>query len=479
MRKESSFLIFGTTLSIIALIGLKIGHFYTHGLCNCLSGKLLEYIIPVSGLTIVVLLTNRHVIRLIKQREAESENVKKAYETIDGITRISDSMLFDFQLSRLGRNENYLKIIGIIIGTEGVMLRNKATACFLALLNRQNNTFEGNIIYKRNGDLVVDSETIKIRLDSKVAITKGSNDVKFSNWVDKISSIEKYQEHFNDNVRQKVGIIRNFVTYRIKGIENGSLIFFNYENDVDIIRHLVGHFASLYSFSLKQKENLRLQYLVIRKLADLAEKRDPETGEHLFRIQNYCCFIAKKLSKQEKYKDIINQPFLKDIYYSSPLHDIGKVGIKDGILLKPGKLTPDEMAIMKTHTLIGAEIIEGPAFLKMGQDIAHYHHEKWDGTGYPEGLKGEKIPLSARIMALADVYDALTSKRVYKEAFTHEVAESIIKKGIGSHFDPDVGFVFIENKDKFKDIMKAQEHRFKADRMVDVDQMCLKDPELN
>lgn len=453
MRKESIILVFGTIFSIMALIGLKTGHFYVHGLCNCLSGKLFEYIIPVSGLVTVILLTNSIIIRLISQREMESENVKKAYETMDGITRISDAMLSRFQLNRLGRTENYLKIIGVILGTEGVILRNKATACFLALLNRQKNTLEGNIIYSTNADLVVDSEKIKISLDSKMAVTKGLNDVKFSNWVDTMGSIEKYQENFNDNVRQKVGIIRNFVTYRIKGIEEGTLIFFNYENDVDqydadIVRDIAGHFASLYSFSLKQKENERLQFLVMRKLADLAEKRDLETGEHLFRIQNYCRFIADALSKQGKYGGIINDTFIKNIYYSSPLHDIGKVGIGDNILLKPGKLTLVEMSVMKTHTLIGAEILEGPAFLKMGRDIAHYHHEKWDGTGYPEGLKGEEIPLSARIMALADVYDALTSKRVYKEAFSQEVAESTISAGIGSHFDPDISTVFMEHNKK-------------------------------
>ena len=113
------------------------------------------------------------------------------------------------------------------------------------------------------------------------------------------------------------------------------------------------------------------------------------------------------------------------------------------------------MAVMKTHTLIGAETLKGPAFLKMGQDIAHYHHEKWDGTGYPEGLTGKEIPLPARIMALADVYDALVSKRVYKQAFSQETAEAIIKEGIGSHFDPDIGAIFIEHTAKFVEIRNS------------------------
>lgn len=420
MRKESFILVFGTILSVIAFIGLKVAHFYVHGLCDCLSGKLFVYIIPVSGLIAVILLTNRLIIKLIRQREAESENVKKAYETMDGITRMSDAMLSTFQLNHLARTENYLKLIGIILGTAGLKLKNRASTSFLTFLNKQNNTLEGNIIYKKDMDLIVDQETIKINMNSKVVVTRGIRHIEFSNWTDKAESMEEYQENFDEKVRQKVGIIRNYITYRIRGLEEGALVFFNYENDVDqydadIVRDIAGHFSCIYSITVKQKENERLQYLTMRKLADLAEKRDPETCEHLLRIQKYCHFIAEMLSVQEKYRGLINDKFIEDIYYSSALHDIGKVGIEDRILLKPGKLTSDEWAVMKTHALLGAEILKGPTFLRMGRDIAHYHHERWDGTGYPEGLKGEKIPLSARIMALADVYDALTSKRIYKE----------------------------------------------------------------
>lgn len=192
MRKESIILVFGTIFSIMALIGLKTGHFYVHGLCNCLSGKLFEYIIPVSGLVTVILLTNSIIIKLISQREVESENVKKAYETMDGITRISDAMLSRFQLNRLGRTENYLKIIGVILGTEGVILRNKATACFLALLNRQKNTLEGNIIYSTNADLVVDSE--KIPLSARI--------MALADVYDALTSKRVYKEAFSQEVAE-------------------------------------------------------------------------------------------------------------------------------------------------------------------------------------------------------------------------------------------------------------------------------------
>lgn len=457
MIKESFILICGMILSIAAFIGFKTGHFYLHGLCNCLSGKLFEYGIPFFGLVSVIFLTNKSIITIIKQRDAASENVKKAYETINGISSVTDAMLSNLRLKKLGKTENYLKIAGTVLGTEGVKLKNRATASFLAFFNKQNNCLQGNIIYKKAGELVVDNETIKIDINSQVAVASGMNGVEFSNWADTDNPIEKYQKNFDDKIRQKVGIIKNFIAYRFRGFEEGALVFFNYENDVDrydadIVKDLVGHVGSLYSISVKQKENIMLQYTVMMKLADLAEKRDLETGKHLLRIQNYCRFIAETLSVQEKYKNLITDEFIEDIYYSSPLHDIGKVGIEDRILLKPGKLTQDEMAVMRTHTLIGAEILKGPAFLKMGQDIAHHHHENWDGTGYPEGLKGEKIPLPVRIVKLADVYDALVSKRVYKESFNQEKVESIIQEGIGHQFDPDICLVFMEYRKKFIEI---------------------------
>ncbi|MEK6546081.1 MAG: response regulator [Nitrospinota bacterium] len=202
--------------------------------------------------------------------------------------------------------------------------------------------------------------------------------------------------------------------------------------------------------------------------AKLAEYRDPETGLHLERIREYCKLVAGELMTNEKYKDLINKKYIDSIYKSSPLHDIGKVGIPDSILLKPGKLTPEEFEIMKQHSMIGGDAISEAekrlrnkrlSFLAMGKVIAYYHHEKFDGTGYPQGLKGDKIPLSARIMALADVYDALISKRVYKEAWSHEATGEVITKDSGRHFDPDVVDAFLKLKDEFLKISKSEMRR--------------------
>jgi len=196
-------------------------------------------------------------------------------------------------------------------------------------------------------------------------------------------------------------------------------------------------------------------------LAKLAEYRDEGTGKHLERIREYSRLIAEQMAGLSKYRGYITEAYIEDIYRSSILHDIGKVGIPDAILLKPDELTEEEFEVIKTHTILGGEAlnsidarIEGKSFLTLGKEIAYHHHEKWDGSGYPMGLKADKIPLSARMVALADVYDALTSKRFYKEAYTHEKAREIIVGLRGSHFDPDVVDVFIGVEDHFRRICR-------------------------
>ena len=196
-------------------------------------------------------------------------------------------------------------------------------------------------------------------------------------------------------------------------------------------------------------------------LAKLAEYRDEGTGTHLERIREYARIIAEQMAQDSKYAGYITVEYIEDIFRSSILHDIGKVGVPDAILLKPDGLTHDEFEVIKRHTILGGDAlnaidskIEGQSFLTLGKEIAYYHHEKWDGTGYPKGLKDLEIPLSARFVALADVYDALTSKRLYKEAYTHEKAKEIIIELKGIHFDPDVVDAFLAKEDEFIRICK-------------------------
>ena len=210
----------------------------------------------------------------------------------------------------------------------------------------------------------------------------------------------------------------------------------------------------------RTQDVLAIQDVTILAMASLAETRDSDTGNHIRRTQYYVKELAQQLRHHPKYAAILDDDMIKLLYKSAPLHDIGKVGIPDSILLKPGRFVGNEFEIMKTHTTLGWNAIEyaekalgAPvAFLRLAKEIALYHQEKWDGSGYPEGLAGEAIPLSARLMALADVYDALISRRVYKEGMPHEKARVIILEGRGSHFDPDIVDAYLAVEEQFVEI---------------------------
>jgi putative two-component system response regulator len=207
-------------------------------------------------------------------------------------------------------------------------------------------------------------------------------------------------------------------------------------------------------------ENEITQEVSIRALAHLAETRDPETGNHILRTQSYVHELALRLREHPRFENTLNDRYIKLLSRSAPLHDIGKVGIPDAILQKPGRLTTTEWEIMKTHSRLGYEAIElaerdadrPVEFLGLAKEIAHWHHEKWDGSGYPDGLAGEAIPVSARLMAIADVFDALISPRVYKPPMPLSEARDIIAAGRGSHFDPDMADAFLHSFDAFADI---------------------------
>ena len=209
--------------------------------------------------------------------------------------------------------------------------------------------------------------------------------------------------------------------------------------------------------SRRMAENDQTQQVSIRALAHLAETRDPETGNHILRTQGYVELLANLLSQHPCFMGSLTQRDIELLARSAPLHDIGKVGIPDYVLLKPGKLSAPEWAIMQTHAKLGSDAIEQAesdvkmplAFLSVAREIAHWHHEKWDGSGYPDGLVGNAIPVSARLMALADVFDALISVRVYKPAMSFEAAREIIAQGRGTHFDPDLTDAFLGGFDQF------------------------------
>jgi putative two-component system response regulator len=212
----------------------------------------------------------------------------------------------------------------------------------------------------------------------------------------------------------------------------------------------------------RTRELAAIQDVTILAMASLAETRDNETGNHIRRTQHYVRALAGALLQHPRFRSVLDERMVDMLYKSAPLHDIGKVGIPDRILLKPGRFEPHEFEIMKTHTTLGRDAIQQAEdqlgmpveFLQYAKEIAYGHQEKWDGSGYPQGLAGDAIPLSARIMAVADVYDALISRRVYKEGMPHDKAVDIMREGRGSHFDPDILDAFLQLLPEFQRIAR-------------------------
>ncbi len=261
---------------------------------------------------------------------------------------------------------------------------------------------------------------------------------------------------------------------KVKAFAAGGVDYVTKPFQFEEVRARVETHLRLRKMSLElERHNLHLEELVREKVrqisvsqlatilavSKLAEYRDDDTGQHIERTRTLCRIIAEQLGHNSPYEKDINDDYVQNIFQAAPLHDIGKVGIPDSILLKPGKLSAEEFEIMKSHTVIGAEALQAAhskdpdnAFVNMGLAVARSHHEKSDGTGYPDGLEGEDIPLAGRIMALPDVYDALRSKRPYKEPFSHEKSCGIILEGTGRHFDPTVIDAFKAVESRFAEI---------------------------
>ena len=252
-----------------------------------------------------------------------------------------------------------------------------------------------------------------------------------------------------------------------KGLALGAVDYITKPIHPELVRARVRNHLELKRYQNHLEETVRsrtrelelTQAVMIESLATLAECRDPETGGHIKRTQNYVKALAVKLKTHPRFCNVLDDATIEMLYLSAPLHDIGKVGVRDDVLLKAGRLGDHEFELMKKHTFYGHEALRiteqklgKSTFLRHAREIAYSHQEKWDGSGYPQGLKGEEIPLSGRLMAVADVYDALISKRVYKTPMPHEKAVQIIAEGRSSHFDPDVVDAFIELEAVFRNI---------------------------
>lgn len=257
---------------------------------------------------------------------------------------------------------------------------------------------------------------------------------------------------------------------KVRGFQVGGVDYITKPFNVEEVQARIGTHLNLCSLRYRLeyqklvdnriREISEAQQATIFALAKLAEQRDEDTGVHLEHVREYCRLLAHYLSQDSPYSAQIDNDFIECIQYASPLHDIGKVAIPDSILLKPGKLTQEEFEAMKSHAVIGGENLQtvfnryaDNIFIGMGIEIALYHHERWDGAGYPDGLVGRNIPLSARIMALADCYDALCSDRCYRKGFTHEQARDMIVAESGTHFDPEIVKAFLALEQEFRQVM--------------------------
>jgi HD-GYP domain-containing protein (c-di-GMP phosphodiesterase class II) len=347
------------------------------------------------------------------------------------------------------------------------------------------NTFSAYIPYTHIGVALIDENKQTItasygvsgqyhkNLSSRLAGFKASlSETSLSAIIDSgkeriINDLEKHVQgrplkHYNKILLEEG--IRASITFPLRN--NGEvigIIFFS-SNTINVYKHHHLRFLRTLASSIMMslEKNIFIDDMIISStlaLAKLTEERDNETGEHLQRMKIYSRMLAEFLSKEEKYKDLIDINYINDIERFAPLHDVGKVAIRDEILLKPGKLTKEEFEIMKTHATFGAKVLKmaddnlkkrGRSIFKLAIEIAEGHHEKWDGSGYPCGICGEAIPISARIVAMADVFDALTSERPYKQPFSFEQSVKMITEGRGKHFDPELVDIFVGNIDAIK-----------------------------
>ena len=332
------------------------------------------------------------------------------------------------------------------------------------------------------GELLADDYKVIVAKNGQQGLTRAQKeqpDLILLDWLmPDIDGLEVCKQLKNHDRTKDIPVI--FLTVKaeiedeIKGFESGAIDYIRKPMSPPVVKARVKTYIDLkltqealnnQNYLLEEKVTQRTEELeqtkdvAINCLASLAETRDNETGFHIRRTQHYVKALAEQLAKNKKFSKVLDKDMIEMMFKSAPLHDIGKVGVKDQILLKPGLLNDEEWQEMKQHATHGvnalerAEALYGTTdFLKVAKEISANHHEKWDGTGYPKGLSGENIPLSGRIMAVADVYDALISKRVYKEAYSHEKSVKIILEMNEEYFDPTIIDAFIEIKDTFAEI---------------------------
>lgn len=372
-----------------------------------------------------------------------------SYAHINRLSTHTSHLLENFQSFEF-KIENFLSNLLEHFLKNGQQLNENPECIWVSWNPKPDQKKSGTFFRYHNGHVYKDDKVSEIPVKFLRSLGKTGDGIFISNWQDNKNCPDQYQQKFPHELLQAVGPIRNLMLYSVEPL---MILAFNYNQEITTykaseFRNLMTytHFLKILSDQLGEIEGA-FQY-TIDALARAAEVNDEDTGNHIYRVGNYAQVIAEALAYP--------QDFIKTIGYSARTHDVGKIHIHQDILRKPSRLSPDEQIIMKQHTIYGKQILGDSPHLRMARDIAFHHHERWDGSGYPSGLKGEEISPAGRIVALADIYDALRNERCYKPAFSHEQTCQIILEGDGrvlpSHFDPKVLEVFKKYKDKFETI---------------------------
>lgn len=383
------------------------------------------------------------------------------------LLRLTDATLQDICCRRFTGEELYVEALQKVLGGKG---RRGPASIFLVFQEGEGAAWRGRAFHLKGGEIVEKSEEIAIDPLSSYAVSlaraEAQAEVVTSNWTDSCETIEEYQTFFPAGVNGFAGApIRNFIIYRISGDAPGAIIAFNYpgratDYDADVLRGLAVVIGSLVTLSNEVRATENAFIYTIQALARACEAAEEQTGRHIQRVNRYAGALAANTGFAAEFVDTIS--------YSAQMHDVGKIKIPTSILLKPGELSGEEMALMRMHPVYGEEILGKSPRLQVAREVAIAHHENWDGSGYPYGLKGEDIPLPGRIVKIADVYDALRSRRSYKESLSHGEAVRIFREGDRrieppAHFDPVLLATFFKIEHIFEKIYESLEEKSKGD----------------
>jgi response regulator RpfG family c-di-GMP phosphodiesterase len=371
---------------------------------------------------------------------------------MEDLLQVVDTALKEISVRQFSSGELYVDALQKVLGNKE---RRGPECIYIVFAVPGKDAVQGRVFFLDGADFVEHSETITIVEGSICAINLMNSDITLSNWCDSCASIAHYQGKFHPEVKKVLARpINNFISKQISGEPRGAIIAFNYPDeatsyDADVLQSLSVVIGSVVTLSTEMHETEKAFVYTIEALARACEVADEATGNHIIRVNRYSEILAKALGMDDQ--------FVRTIAVSAQMHDVGKVYVPGFIIRKEGPLTDEEMAIMKQHPQFGAKIIGDAPRLSMAREIALSHHENWDGNGYPGRKQGDDIPLSGRIVKLADVYDALRSKRSYKPALNHEQAVAILRSGDArtqpeKQFDPTILKVFFEIEHKMAGI---------------------------